>query len=222
MSGRRGFIYFLGMCFILVSCSSSHHEVKPEDYGPHYWIASYYADDFHGKPTASGEIFDMYGKTAAHKNLPFGTRLKVTNTQNGRTVIVTVNDRGPFVEGRDLDLSYGAAKEIELIRPGTAKIKAEVIDRDLRYIREARFLSYEGPFTIQVGSFRDKGNAFRLKDILAHDYSGVYIFRVTVEGKEFFRVCVGKFDSRDSAAAVAKRLADEGYGIIVISYQKQA
>lgn len=89
--------------------------------------ASYYGPEFHGEPTASGERFDMYELTAAHTTLPFGTRIKVTNLENGRSVIVRVNDRGPFMEGRVLDLSYGAALKIEMVPGGTTKVRIEVL-----------------------------------------------------------------------------------------------
>lgn len=89
--------------------------------------ASYYGKKFHGRKTANGEIFDMFGKTAAHKTLPFGTVLKVTNLENGKSVIVKVNDRGPFVAGRILDLSLGAAKEIGLLKSGVAKVNIKIL-----------------------------------------------------------------------------------------------
>ena len=93
-----------------------------------YMVTSYYGKKFHGKPTSSGETFDMNGFTAAHKTLPFGTRLKVTNEDNGKTVTVRVNDRGPFKAGRDLDLSYGAAKKIGLIAAGVKTLKVEILE----------------------------------------------------------------------------------------------
>ena len=86
-------------------------------------LASYYAKDFHGKRTANGEIFDMYGLTAAHKTLPFNTWLEVKNLSNGRTVIVRINDRGPFVKGRIIDLSYGAAREIHMVETGVQNVE---------------------------------------------------------------------------------------------------
>ncbi len=89
--------------------------------------SSYYGKKFHGRKTANGEVFDMYGKTAAHRNLAFGTRLKVTNLENGKSVIVKVNDRGPFVAGRILDLSFGAAKEIGMIGSGVAKVNIKIL-----------------------------------------------------------------------------------------------
>ena len=89
--------------------------------------SSYYGSKFHGRPTANGEIFNMYGKTAAHKELPLGTILKVTYLKTGKSVKVTVNDRGPYIVGRDLDLSYGAAKKIGLTADGVGKVKVTVI-----------------------------------------------------------------------------------------------
>lgn len=89
---------------------------------------SFYAHDFHGKVTANGETFDMYGMTAAHRTLPFDTRIKVTNPSNNKSVILRINDRGPFIEGRDLDISYGAAKRIGLINHGVKELLVEIID----------------------------------------------------------------------------------------------
>lgn len=88
-------------------------------------VASWYGPSFHGRRTASGQVFDQERLTAAHKTLPFGTKLRVTNLRNGRTVLVTVNDRGPFVRNRQLDLSLGAARRLGLVRPGTAPVLIE-------------------------------------------------------------------------------------------------
>ncbi|OGU43832.1 MAG: hypothetical protein A3H45_02110 [Ignavibacteria bacterium RIFCSPLOWO2_02_FULL_55_14] len=90
-------------------------------------VASYYADDFHGKQAANGETFDMNDLTAAHRTFPFGTRVRVTNLANGKVVVVRVNDRGPFKEGRIIDLSRGAARKIDLIQTGTTKVRLEVL-----------------------------------------------------------------------------------------------
>jgi rare lipoprotein A len=89
--------------------------------------ASFYGEEFHGKLTSNGEIFDMYGMTAAHKTLPFGTILKITYPATGKSVEVRINDRGPFAEGRDIDLSYGAASKIGLVKDGVGKVKVTVI-----------------------------------------------------------------------------------------------
>lgn len=91
-------------------------------------VASFYAHDFHGKLTSNGETFDMNALTAAHRTFPFGTKLRVTNLENKLTVTVRVNDRGPFKEGRMIDLSLGAAKEINLVKTGTARVRLEVLE----------------------------------------------------------------------------------------------
>ncbi|WP_041702085.1 septal ring lytic transglycosylase RlpA family protein [Prosthecochloris aestuarii] len=90
--------------------------------------ASYYADRFHGRLTANGERFNMHEMTAAHKSLPFGSMVRVTNLTNGKKVVVRINDRGPYIKGRIIDLSKGAAKEIGLIKKGVSKVKLEVYD----------------------------------------------------------------------------------------------
>ena len=90
-------------------------------------VASYYGPGFHGKKTANGELFNMNDLTAAHKTLPFNTKVKVTNLENKKSVIVRINDRGPFKKGRIIDLSLGAAKKIGLIQAGSAKVKLEII-----------------------------------------------------------------------------------------------
>jgi rare lipoprotein A len=91
-------------------------------------IASYYADDFHGHLTANGEVYDMHGITAAHRTLPFNSILRVNNLKNGKSVVVRINDRGPFVKGRIIDLSLGAAKKVDLIKEGTAPVRLEILE----------------------------------------------------------------------------------------------
>ena len=90
-------------------------------------VASYYADKYHGRKTSNGEIFNMYDLTAAHKTLPFNTKVKVTNLSNGKSVIVRINDRGPFIKGREIDLSKAAAVKIGMIKSGTAKVSLEIV-----------------------------------------------------------------------------------------------
>ena len=91
-------------------------------------VASYYADEFHGKKTSNGEIYDMNSLTAAHRTFPFGTKVRITNLENGKIVVVRVNDRGPFHEGRIIDLSLAAAKELDLVKSGTARVRIEVLE----------------------------------------------------------------------------------------------
>lgn len=95
--------------------------------GTQYGIASWYGRDFHGRKTASGEIYNMRAFTAAHKTLPFGTYVRVTNLKNGRRTIVRINDRGPFIKGRIIDLSYSAAREIDMVEVGIQKVRLDIL-----------------------------------------------------------------------------------------------
>jgi len=102
-------------------------------------VSSFYAEAFHGKLTANGEVYDMYGVTAAHKTLPLNTVARVTNLENNKSLILRINDRGPYVKGRILDCSYGAAKKLDFINNGTAKVKIEVIDwGDNKYMKHRK------------------------------------------------------------------------------------
>jgi rare lipoprotein A len=199
---------------IMQSCTASRYETG-------YAVASWYGSEFQGKPTSSGEIYNMYAYTCAHKEYPFGTRLKVINLSNNRSVICLVNDRGPFVRGRDIDLSYAAAKEIGLIGPGTSRVWIQYMERDNSYRREVQYLSGEGPFTLQVGSFRDLSNADRLKKALAFKYSNVYLTEADIRGKRFYRVRIGRFQLKAEAGQLGETLAEEGYPVVVTAYDKK-
>ncbi len=186
-----------------------------------YAVASWYGPGFHGKLTASGEVFDMYRHTAAHRSLPFGTRLRVTNLSNGRSTVVVINDRGPFVPGRDIDLSWAAARDIGMLRAGTARVRLQHLGRDLRYVKRIKYGSTrEGPFTIQVGSFREADNARRLKESLSLRYRGVYILKGYLKDKVFYRVRVGRFTDQKRLLQVAQALASEGYPVLITSWKE--
>ena len=199
----------------LSACSTSRQEVTP---GSGVVVASWYGPDFHGRPTSSGEIFNMYSLTCAHRAYPFGTILKVTNTANKKTVECIVNDRGPFVEGRDLDLSYAAAKEIGVTGPGTGRVFVEVNGRDSSYIRKVRVqaVGKTGPFAVQVGSFSESINAIRLKKALNLKYGNVYIQEAEIKGSNYYRVRVGNFDVMSGALSTAEQLGQEGYPALVV------
>ena len=183
-----------------------------------YVTASWYGPKFHGRPTASGERFDMYAMTCAHKEFPFGTKLRVTNLINNKSAVVTVNDRGPFIRGRDLDLSYSAAREIGLIKQGVGRVKIQYLGRDTRYVKvisPISIISPVGPYTVQVGSFKEKSNAERLKKGLKIKYRDVYIAKVYINDQKFYRVRIGTFNTRDGAHSFAKTLAEEGYSVLI-------
>ena len=188
-----------------------------------YLTVSWYGPGFHGKRTASGEKYNMDAMTCAHKSMPFGNRLRIVNPENGRSVTVTVNDRGPFVRGRDIDLSRAAASQLDIVNKGTARVKVFYLDRDMRYasyIKDGRVegrspvasaSSKPGPFTIQVASFRERDNAEYLKKGLELVHDRVYMMEKWIDGTRYYRVRVGKFGSESKALSYAKKLAFEGY-----------
>ncbi|MGY4815163.1 septal ring lytic transglycosylase RlpA family protein [Pseudomonas chlororaphis subsp. piscium] len=112
------------LLFLLAGCAS--HDIDPRGYDK-TGVASYYGAKHHGKRTASGEPFNQHGMTAAHRELPFGTRVKVTNLKNDKSVVVRINDRGPHTRGRLIDLSRAAAQQLGMIRSGTAKVRVQAI-----------------------------------------------------------------------------------------------
>jgi rare lipoprotein A len=113
----------------LVGCASATHRVRSQGPGPEVGTASFYAHRFHGRKTASGEIYDEKSLTAAHRTAAFGTRVRVTNLSNGRGVILRINDRGPHVADRLIDVSYAAAKELDFVRAGLVRVRVEVLAR---------------------------------------------------------------------------------------------
>jgi rare lipoprotein A len=120
------------LAFSILGCGSAHTQpVQSASHGKkvQHGKASWYGKPFHGRLTASGERYDMHAPTAAHKSLPFGTRVRVTNLDNGKHTVVRINDRGPFVKGRIIDLSYGAAKQIQMLQSGVVRVKLEVLSR---------------------------------------------------------------------------------------------
>lgn len=184
-------------------------------------VASWYGREFHGRPTASGDVFNMYDYTAAHRTFAFGTKLKILNPQNGRSVIVKINDRGPFVDGRDIDLSYASAREIGIINQGTAEVIADYLERDVSYVRPVEYTTEAGPFTIQVAAFSDIRNPYRLKSVLELSYPDTYIMKALVNGEPYYRVRIGRFLDRGKAEQVGERLAEEGYQVIIMRYEEE-
>jgi rare lipoprotein A len=170
-------------------------------------VASWYGDDFHGKKTANGEVYDMHKKNAAHTILPFNTYVKVTNLKNKKYTIVRINDRGPFVKGRIIDLSYAAAKEIDIVEPGTTQVEVTALNKNQidPGIRE-------GIFTVQVGAFTEQANAQRLADKLnvLYDYVNITEY-IDMNNKRFFRIHVSKTHTLDNAMEAKKKLEDLGF-----------
>ena len=180
-------------------------------------IASWYGKDFHGRKTSNGEIYDMYAMTAAHKTLPMNVYLQVTNLDNGRSTVVRVNDRGPFVKSRILDLSYSAANELGVVGPGTAPVRIEALGyRDETQTGSAPYyrhpVSYDiGPFMVQVGAFTVKDNAYRLAEKLKGQYGSSAVTEGLVNGQKFYRVRVGLYTSMTLADDALLQFETNGY-----------
>lgn len=201
--------WFAVLCCLLLSACASHRLERPAPGDVQRGIASWYGEPFHGRKTASGEIYDMHGMTAAHKELPLGTRIEVHNLDNGRKTEVRVNDRGPFIRGRILDLSYGAAKVLGVVQPGLAKVEIRVLQMGT---------GRSGPsatsrFTVQLGAFGERSNAEKLKTRLeSQQYEDV---QVVADGA-LHRVRLGLFRSQTAAEELRRQLMDEGFDALVI------
>ena len=179
-------------------------------------IASWYGRDFHGKKTSNGEIYNMYAMTAAHKTLPLGTHVKVYNRDNSRSIEVRINDRGPFVRGRIIDLSYAAAKDLGIVGPGTARVEVVALGRPAASAGSASsaYLQqdyYSGNFTFQVGAFLNRENAERQKRELAKKYKNAHITVYDRGDKIFYRVRVGRFTTLEEAVRGEEVLIQDGF-----------
>jgi rare lipoprotein A len=179
-------------------------------------VASWYGRDFHGKKTSNGENYNMYAMTAAHKTLPLGTYVRVVNLENNRSIVVRINDRGPFVRGRIIDLSYAGARDIGIVGPGTARVEVVALGRPASSSEgsAATYIAddyYSGNFTFQVGAFLDRTNAERLKQKLAQSFTNAHIAVYENGVNIFYRVRVGKATTLERAAEYEAYLIRNGY-----------
>jgi rare lipoprotein A len=158
---------------------------------------------FNGRRAANGEVYDMNKPTAAHRTLPFGTVVRVTNLDNGRETEVRIIDRGPFVQGRIIDLSFAAARSVDMVGAGIAHVRLELVSSPSRAPVEV------GNFTVQVGAFTQRGNAERLRDQLMARYGPVFIQDYDAPTGYFYRVRVGRAPSEQGAEQLAARLRSE-------------
>jgi rare lipoprotein A len=173
-------------------------------------IASWYGgrDGFEGKPTASGEIYDSSQLTAAHRELPFGTIVEVTNLQNEKSVRVRINDRGPFIHGRIVDLSRAAAEQIGLLGPGVGEVRLTIVATAAAKPEE----SPSGVWMVQVGSFANRSRAERHAERVRATGHGVFLEPY----RGLSRVKLGPYDSRNDAEQVLDELRDAGFEGIVV------
>lgn len=168
-------------------------------------IASWYGPKFHGKLTANGEKYDMYGLTAAHRTLPFNTILKVKNMDNGQSVKVRINDRGPYAKNRIIDLSKKAAQEINMLGPGTARVSLILIEGDLE---NSNTTDLKVPtYTVQLASFDDETKAFEH----SRKIRGSRVEKINMEGETVYRVYYGIYVDKKDARSQQQKLARRGH-----------
>lgn len=211
MKNFGGIRFFLLLSVISLFFFSCVRTMSPPPENIQTGVASWYGPNFHGKTTSNKEIYDMHDLTAAHKSLPFGTYVVVTNLNNGKSVTVRINDRGPFVKDRIIDLSYAAAKAVDMVGTGTAPVRLEILTK----ISPKKSTQ---KFSVQVGSFVQEANAKLLKLELQKDFKNVYITRFKTANRVYYRVRIRAKD-QNAARAMAMRLSKAGYSAIVLEEQ---
>lgn len=201
--------------------------------------ASFYADKFEGRPTASGEKYKHNKLTAAHKSLPFGTKVKVTNIANNQTVEVTINDRGPYVDGRIIDLSKSAAEKLGFVNLGLADVQVEVIDAGQGKtsdpvqvigqvtVEEKEFYNFEierarpTGFGVQIGTYQELVNLMRLSDNLKNSYQKKITVQVKiVNGVKYYALILGQFSSRGKAETFREELRKKFPDAFIVEFNK--
>lgn len=183
-------------------------------------IASWYGRKFHGRKTSNGERYNMYGMTAAHKTLPMNTWVRVHNLENNKKIVVRINDRGPFVHGRIIDLTYTGAKQIGIADKGTARVRVTALGRATSYSQKTkRPVSFKtvdywkGNFTVQAGAFQMKATALSYQHRLSRIYPNAHahIRKFTDDRGTFYRVRIGKFTNLKDAIRFSRKLASKGF-----------
>lgn len=176
-------------------------------------IASWYGPKFHGKRTSSGEIYDMHAMTGAHKTLPIPVMLRVVNLENGRQVVIRVNDRGPFHPGRVVDLSKEAAKRLEILGSGTAKVRIEVIDAPYQNLPQQTVIKdYRNNLYVQIASFSNLKAAQNYRARLQVDgFDSAEIYPFTDADFSVYRVRIGPYVNRQQAEDAQQLLRNMGY-----------
>jgi len=193
------------------------------DYFEQKGIASWYGKKFHGRKTSNGETYDMYGISAAHKTLPLGTVVRVYNLDNKRCMTVRINDRGPFIEGRIIDLSYAAAKKMGFAQKGTANVYIQTVkcpepkqkSKPLKAKKHQKALPKQmvsrNCFQIQVGAFSDRRNAASLCNRLKPLFKDSHISKSQSKSKTLYRVLIGNCMPQQKAVYVERQLGHHGF-----------
>lgn len=205
-----GWIGLAIVFFMMAGCAGGYHRTGPvtSEYLQR-GVASWYGPGFHGNPTASGEPYDMWALTAAHRILPFGTRVLVQRVDTGKTVTVRINDRGPFIRGRVIDLSYGAARELTMIGKGTAKVILTILDSPSSGYSGNLSNGRNERYWVQAGSFNTLTQAVSLREQLANKYPHVQLKTVDLPSGQWHRVQIGTFHSQEKAQIVKTELENQ-------------
>lgn len=209
MAGARrrvSLLAALAALALLAGCSRAVMTTPPVTGMEEVGMASWYGAPHHGRRTASGEVYDMHQLTAAHKTLPFGTRVLVTNRDTSQSAAVRVNDRGPFVAGRILDVSYAAARLLGAVGRGTIPVSVRILSLP------ARSSPGDGSYTVQIGSFTARARAEALRDTV----NGATIAETTVAGEIVYRVRIGSYRDRSQATTAARDLTTRGHQALVV------
>jgi len=172
-------------------------------------IASWYGHPYHGRAAADGEIYDMETMVAAHRTLPFGTRVRVVDLDNGRTVDVRIIDRGPFVAGRIVDLSHAAAEAIDMVGPGLARVRLDILSAPPAALTEP------AAYAVQVGAFVDRSRAEQLRSTLARRY-GTARLVMRSGTPTLWRVLVGREPTEDAATQLQQSLGGQADRCFVV------
>ena len=210
-------IYLILGLLLMAGCLAQDKKIPSLNNGnSQLGIASWYGPSFHGKPSASGEPYDMWALTAAHRTLPFGTWVQVTKVETGKTVTVRINDRGPFIKGRIIDLSYAAARELAMIGEGTADVGLTIVSPHNASLPSIRASTR---FWVQAGAFTTLMEAMTLRERLTSQYDHVRVKTVNLPSGEWYRVQVGTFYSKKMAQTAARALQNDfgGNPLILIS-----
>ncbi len=194
----------LAASLTLAGCAKKHRvtatlPAPPQIRSGETGLASWYGHPYDGRPAADGEIYDMEQLTAAHRTLPFGTWVRVVNLTNDKTVDVRIIDRGPFVDGRIIDLSHAAAKAVGLIGPGVARVRLDILSVPA---------AGAGWFGVQAGAFRDRDRAERVRDTLEHEYGPARLV-LRPGNPSLWRVLVGHESSEQAALALAAKVRQQ-------------
>jgi len=210
LTDRRPAILKLLVLLLLTSCAAPQMRPRAwEDLSGETGLASWYGVPYHGRRTSSGEVYDMYQLTAAHREIPLGSWVEVTNLTNSRSLTVRINDRGPFVEGRIIDLSYAAASLLGITGPGVVPVR-------VRLSRPPEGGPGPARYSVQVASFTMESSALALKAELEQKVRGVHVLKASIDRDTYYRVRVGSFASRTEAQATAERLAGLGYRVLIM------